>query len=54
MDCKAERRDKELRIHSLHLEGALKKVDEFKVGLHRALEDFARFNRCERIDFGMV
>lgn len=52
MDCKADRKDKELRILSLHLEASVQKSDEFKAALGAALDDFAGFNGCEEFNFG--
>jgi uncharacterized protein YcaQ len=50
MDCKAERKTKTLQIRSLHLEPSLQKFDEFRDALSPALEEFMRFNGCEKLD----
>lgn len=46
MDCKAERKQKLLVIHSLHYEPSFKHMDEFRHDLQQALTDFATFNQC--------
>lgn len=49
MDCKADRKTKELRILNLHQEPWLKKVDEFEAALQTTLHDFMIFNGCETL-----
>ncbi|WP_020396399.1 winged helix-turn-helix domain-containing protein [Thiolinea disciformis] len=51
IDCKAERKQKTLMIHHLHLESTLKKLDEFHHDLDIALKNFAIFNRCDHVVF---
>jgi uncharacterized protein YcaQ len=46
MDCKADRKNGELRIHNLHQESSLRKVAEFRTALNATLEDFVLFNGC--------
>jgi uncharacterized protein YcaQ len=49
IDCKADRKAKELRILSLHHEPSLLKLDDFQAALDFALQEFARFNECEEV-----
>ncbi|MEZ5536304.1 MAG: crosslink repair DNA glycosylase YcaQ family protein [Thiolinea sp.] len=51
MDCKAERKQKELQILNLHQEAALNKVDEFREALQTTLQDFMHFNGCETLRY---
>ncbi len=49
MDCKADRKTKELHILNLYQEPWLKKVDEFEAALQTGLHDFMIFNGCETV-----
>jgi uncharacterized protein YcaQ len=49
IDCKADRKTKELQILSLHQESSLRKVDDFRAALDATLEDFMVFNACETL-----
>ncbi|MFH1701376.1 MAG: crosslink repair DNA glycosylase YcaQ family protein [Candidatus Zixiibacteriota bacterium] len=50
MDAKAERKKKVLVIRRLHFEDGSKKHDSLLPALGKKLHEFARFNRCERIE----
>ena len=52
MDCKAEKKDKVMRICHLALESSLSRKDAFVIALQKELEAFLRFNRCERLEIG--
>ena len=47
MDCKADRKARELQVLSIHHESARKKGDEFQTALDVALIAFVQFNGCE-------
>jgi len=49
IDCKVNRKSRELQVLSQHREKSLLKVDEFQTALDAELENFARFNACETI-----
>lgn len=51
MDCKAERKRKELQIINLHQEPSLRKVDEFRAALQTTLQEFMHFNGCETLRY---
>ena len=51
MDCKADRKTRELRILSLHKEPALKKSDDFMAALKAPLDSFMIFNGCETVSY---
>ncbi len=50
MDCKADRNQKRLRIHSLILEPRMRKTDSFYEALYNELREFLKFNHCESIE----
>ncbi|MGB0866418.1 MAG: winged helix-turn-helix domain-containing protein [Granulosicoccaceae bacterium] len=54
LDCKVNRADKTLKIHSLHVEEHLKKTEEFATALGAALLEFCQFNACAQVDWSTL
>lgn len=49
LDCKADRKNGVLILHSLHAEAHLRKIEEFTQAFSSALLEFCTFNHCRRV-----